>query len=208
MHLLKGLSFIMLSGQLMACNENQPSQPDDPLINKTSAQAQPQTELEYKELEWTDLMPKDDLDALMNPPAYLSEIEDGSEADQIDGSLNNNSASESDDRYQQALTSTRVIEKMDGQAIRLPGFVVPLAYNEQQMVTQFLLVPFFGACIHVPPPPPNQVIFVEYAKGLTISNFYDPIWVSGVLSTKLVQSDMGTSAYQLQLDSYQRYDEQ
>ena len=105
-------------------------------------------------------MPKEDLDALSNPPSYIADVEDGSPEDQISDQLQNTPDAISD-RYQQALVSTNIVPEMNGQAVRIPGFIVPLEFNDDEDVTQFFLVPFFGACIHVPPPPPNQIILVN-----------------------------------------------
>lgn len=162
---------------------------------------------EFKTVEWTDLMPKEDLDALLNPPSYVTEVEDGSVEDQISSQIQNSIAAAKDDRYQQALSSTKIIEEMNGKAIRIPGFIVPLEFDDEQTITQFFLVPFFGACIHVPPPPPNQIIFVNAPQGLKINALYDPIWISGVLKTTLIENDLATSAYSLQMQSFEFYDE-
>ncbi|HBC56861.1 MAG TPA: DUF3299 domain-containing protein, partial [Gammaproteobacteria bacterium] len=137
-------------------------------------------------------MPKDDLDALMNPPEWLNDIEDGSMEDQITSQIQGAIAQANDSRYQQALISTRIVSEFDGQKIRLPGFIVPLEFGDDQTITRFFLVPYFGACIHVPPPPPNQIIYAEYDNGFKLEVLYDPFWLSGTLSTKLIENDMAT----------------
>lgn len=163
-------------------------------------------ESDYKTLEWTDLIPEDDLEALLTPPDYIDEIEDGSADDQIGDELQGETTSESDDRYQQALVSTRVIESMDGKSIRIPGFVVPLTFNENQDVTEFFLVPYFGACLHMPPPPPNQIILVKAATGMNVEELYTPFWISGVLSTAIVENDIATAAYTMAMRFYEVYE--
>ncbi len=161
----------------------------------------------FKTVEWVDLMPKEDLDALLNPPSYVTDVEDGSFEDQISSQIQNTLAAAGDDRYQQALSSTRIISELEGQAIRIPGFIVPLEFDDEQTITQFFLVPFFGACIHVPPPPPNQIIFVNYPKGLKLHALYDPFWISGILKTTLVENETATAAYSLEMQSYEPYTE-
>ena len=161
----------------------------------------------FKTVEWVDLMPKEDLNALLAPPSYVTDVEDGSFEDEISNQIQNALGAASDDRYQQALVSTRIIPEMEGQAIRIPGFIVPLEFNDEQTITQFFLVPFFGACIHVPPPPPNQIIFVNYPKGLKLDALYDPFWISGVLKTTLVENEMATAAYSMQMQSFEAYTE-
>ena len=159
----------------------------------------------YRTAHWDDLIPPDDLDALVNPPMYLMEIEDGSLEDQIGGEIQNQLMENSDNRYQQALVSTKVMPEMDGQSIRIPGFVVPLEFDDEQVITEFFLVPYFGACIHTPPPPPNQIIYVNAPTGLTLEYLSDPFWISGTISTKLVENDMASAAYSLEMDSYELY---
>lgn len=220
---LLGISTLML----VACDK--PTSKDDNetlnLANSTTAQQQTTTVVEpnsdsqaplttnitalpasaFKTVEWVDLMPKDDLDALLNPPSYVTDVEDGSFEDQISSQIQNSLAAAEDDRYQQALASTRIIPELAGQAIRIPGFIVPLEFDDAQTITQFFLVPFFGACIHVPPPPPNQIIFVNYPKGLKQDALYDAFWLSGILHTTVVENETATAAYSLTLQSVEPY---
>lgn len=160
----------------------------------------------YQTIEWTDLMPQEDLDALMNPPEYLNEISDGSLEDQISSQLKG-AMSEDDSRYQQALTSTRIKPELNNRKVRIPAFIVPLEYDEAQNVTQFFLVPYFGACIHVPPPPPNQIIFADYQQGMTLGALYDAFWIDGTLQTTLTENDTATSAYSIRIDNIEPYSE-
>lgn len=166
-----------------------------------------QSDSAFKTLEWDDLMPADDLDALLNPPEYLYDFEDGSADDEITSQLANAVNSAINDRYQQALVSTRIVPEMDGRNIRLPGFVVPLEFDDEQTITEFFLVPYFGACIHSPPPPPNQIIYVRAPKGIQLEALYDPFWISGKISTKLVENYMATAAYSMEMQSYEDYTE-
>lgn len=161
----------------------------------------------YEAIDWVDLMPEDDLEALMNPPEYLNEIEDGSMEDQISSQLLGALENAADDRYQQALTSARVKPEYDQRPIRLPGFIVPVEMNEQQLVTEFFLVPFFGACIHYPPPPPNQIIYVTAPDGVAQQNLYDPYWVEGTLTTTLTENEVAVSAYAMKADNIELYTE-
>lgn len=162
----------------------------------------------YRTIEWTDLMPKEDLDALLNPPDSLSDIPDGSAEDQIASQMQLAIEQASDSRYQQALVSTRVVPAFDGQAVRLPGFVVPLGFgDDEKHVTSFFLVPYFGACIHMPPPPPNQIVYAEYSRGFELESLYEPFWISGVLRTTLVENDTASAAYSIEVDALELYTE-
>lgn len=195
-----------------------------------AAPASDSTAKKYELTEWVALIPADDLEALMNPPEYLDEIEDGSEADQVGSNLKaktpkveaGGSGAEQagsnqqeikrqieQDRYSQALNSSKVRPEFDKRKIRIPGFIVPLQFTEEnQVVTTFFLVPFFGACIHQPPPPPNQIIYAEFEPGKKIEALYDAYWIEGTLYTKLIENEMATSAYSMVVDSITRYTEE
>lgn len=167
-----------------------------------------QVEEQYEEIEWIALMPPEDLDALLNPPSYVTDVVDGSIEDQIASQVQNSLAAAFDDKYQQALTSTNVVEAMDGAKIKLPGFIVPLEFDDQQRVIQFFLVPYFGACLHLPPPPPNQIVFVNYPKGLEQHVLEQPFWISGELVASIVNNDMATAAYSMDNAHVEPYDEE
>ena len=161
----------------------------------------------YEEIDWVALMPEDDLSALLNRPEFLNYIADGSAADSVDDFASKQLEDEQAQRYQQALVSTRVIEAFDGKAIRIPGFIVPLEQNDEQKATAFFIVPYFGACLHMPPPPPNQILYVEYKEGIAVENLYDPYWFEGTVKIDNHESALGTSAYSLVLDSFALYEE-
>ena len=93
-----------------------------------------------------------------------------------------------------------------GQAVRLPGFIVPLEDSKDGM-KEFLLVPYFGACIHSPPPPSNQIVHVlprSPAKGL---RSMDAVWISGVLATVQTDTYMGAASYRIEAVSVAPYNE-
>ena len=78
--------------------------------------------------------------------------------------------------------SQAVVGELDGQSIRMPGYVLPLEFDGQR-VTEFFLVPYVGACMHAPTPPPNQMVHVISGNGIEIQGMYDPVWVMGEMST-------------------------
>ncbi|KAA0876338.1 DUF3299 domain-containing protein [Nitrincola tapanii] len=143
----------------------------------------------FETLEWDDLMPED----------YTLTLEDlfgvGMEIDLIDD------FSPEAERYMEnmlrVLASAPVREDMDQRMIRIPGFVVPLE-GEGNRIYRFFLVPYFGACIHVPPPPSNQIIDVKFEPGTQVESLYDAVWISGRLTTQTFQHDLGTSGYHLE----------
>lgn len=115
-----------------------------------------------KEIYWEDLIPKGHVQVESTAQAN----HEGTEQNWIQPNLD-----------------APTVPALDGQLVSLPGFVVPLEGDDEN-ITEFLLVPFFGACIHVPPPPPNQIVHVIIKDGVPIDSLYDAIVVTGKLSTK------------------------
>ncbi len=89
--------------------------------------------------------------------------------------------------------------------VRIPGFAVPLTDN-LQAVSEFLLVPNQMACIHVPPPPPNLIVFVRLEKPMKIEHLMGPLWVSGILKHKTLSSIYGSSSYEMAKVSVKPYE--
>jgi hypothetical protein len=85
---------------------------------------------------------------------------------------------------------------VDGAALKLPGYVVPLEAGSSGM-KEFLLVPYFGACIHTPPPPANQIVHVVASQPLKGLRLMDAVWVSGVIRASRGDTTMGTSGYRM-----------
>lgn len=96
--------------------------------------------------------------------------------------------------------SVGIVAQMSGQRIRIPGFIVPLEFEEGKLVTEFFLVPYFGACFHKPPPPPNQTIYVTSAEPVKYESIYDPVWVMGVIKTEQRANEVATAAYSMDFE--------
>jgi len=86
---------------------------------------------------------------------------------------------------------TTMVEELNGQRVRIPGYLLPLEMSDTK-VKEFLLVPYIGACIHVPPPPPNQIVHVKIVQkeGYRVKTMYEPVWVSGEISVKSMVKDL------------------
>jgi uncharacterized protein len=139
----------------------------------------------YRELQWDDLIPKE-----WDPTKRFRKD---------DGSL----LTDLDPKAQAMLENLRAIwdnaptvHALDGVAVKLPGYVVPLG-EVNGLLTEFLLVPYFGACIHTPPPPANQIVHVILDAPLRGFTAMDVVWVSGHLTTTRQDSPIGASGYQL-----------
>lgn len=142
------------------------------------------------ELTWEDLVPAD---YRFQPEELLGEIS-GAAANLDDADPR---ATRLMDKLREVWSNAPVREDLDDKDVRLPGFVVPLL-SEANIVRDFLLVPYFGACIHVPPPPANQIVHVHSERGYPLEQLFDAVWVTGRLKTERVNSDMGDAGYTLQ----------
>lgn len=76
--------------------------------------------------------------------------------------------------------------------IKMPGYVLPLEFTDTK-ITEFLLVPYVGACIHVPPPPPNQIVLVQVPEGLKSAGMFEPVWVTGTIAAQSVSKELDVS---------------
>jgi uncharacterized protein len=146
----------------------------------------PRTDID-RETEWARLLPKGERDHFsMTPPPPLHDYLSGDMAASQAGSAEVNRA-------------------LDGVAIKLPGFIVPLAMTRDGMVSEFFLVPYVGACIHVPPPPPNQIVYVKLDKALALAVLYEAYWVTGTLHTQVKGSQFGAAAYSMNVSRVEPY---
>lgn len=89
------------------------------------------------------------------------------------------------------------LKALDGKLVKIPGFIVPLEDYEEEGA-EFLLVPYFGACVHTPPPPPNQMVYVRMQGGKKLKfGWWDPVWMEGTLRIENYDSPYGAVGYQL-----------
>lgn len=90
------------------------------------------------------------------------------------------------------------LKRLDGQRVRIPGFVVPLD-DATEEGAEFLLVPYYGACVHTPPPPPNQMAFVTMQGGRSIKlALFDAVWMEGTLRIVNYDSPYGSVGYTIE----------
>lgn len=136
---------------------------------------------EVKQIEWEDLLPENErgsYGAAPPPPRH----------DYLSG--------EYGVPAMQSL-SFNVNKALDGKIVKLPGFLVPLEADGKGKVVEFFLVPYFGACIHVPPPPPNQIVFVKFEQGIALDSVYEAYWITGRLEAMSKSTRYGAAAYTL-----------
>ncbi len=146
--------------------------------------------------DWLELMPKSDQEALAAlPPIDHVPIADFDE----DGNLTF--------ERPPVFSSTKTVPEMANKNIKIAGFIVPLEFTDDMLITEFFLVPYFGACIHVPPPPPNQIIYVKYKKGFKTDTIADPFWISGKLLIENIHNDIAQSSYSIHASNVEIYEE-
>ena len=97
--------------------------------------------------------------------------------------------------------------ELNNSQVKIPGFVIPLE-GDADKVTEFLLVPFFGACIHVPPPPPNQIVYVKFEEGAPVHELWDVVYVIGTLKTHAVSHELAQAGYLIEGTAIEPYDDE
>ena len=150
---------------------------------------------EPRDLAWSEMIPPD-------APAEVPNMKPMHDLSQMSDAL----AAESAPAAKQDLPNAPVVQSLDGQAIRLPGYIVPLEVNEEGRTTEFLLVPYFGACIHVPPPPSNQIVHVKSEVGVKLDELYQPYWIEGAMQVKPSTSELADAGYQMEAEKIYMYE--
>ena len=149
----------------------------------------------YKEVSWDDLLPKD-----WDPMKAINELK----LDKLKDS--DPRAVEAMEKLKRMWNDAPSNPAINGHPIRIAGFMVPLEWGKHE-VKEFLLVPYFGACIHVPPPPANQIIHVIADKPFKSKDGMDAVWVSGIIELAASKTDMGDSGYRLRAKKIEAYKE-
>ena len=147
----------------------------------------------YKVIEWDALVPKE-----WDP---LKRFLDSNVRSMDDG---NPKVLELMREMRTAWDNAPTVAAMNGKRVMITGYLVPIEETKNGL-KEFLLVPYFGACIHSPPPPANQIIHVVLANEIKGFRTMDTVWVSGTLSTRRKNSEMGTSGYRMDALVIEKY---
>ncbi len=139
---------------------------------------------DVREVEWMDLMPEEE------QAAWDRASED------VD-----HSGYASAEEFQ----SWETVGDLDGEKIRIPGFVVPVETDGEGRLKTFFLVPYFGACIHVPPPPANQIIYGRLEEPIEMVDIWDAFYMEGTLNIEEVSNETADSAYTMAVDALKPY---
>ena len=154
----------------------------------------------YKTIEWNDLMPDAWVQDMTKEMAKMNKM----------ASLQDNSqeANKAMNDLRQKLDNAPIVKSQVNQKMRIPGYAVPLDADRSNH-REFLLVPYFGACIHTPPPPSNQIVLVRPTASSKIKKMpesMDVLWVEGELKEARVTTSQGVSGYMLEAVSIVPYE--
>ena len=151
----------------------------------------PDDKNELFEVHWADLLPPGEDEIIMQQYSSLFEvnIEEGSAED-----------------IATQIGTFNTVEILDGQKVMIPGFTVPLTFGKDSESNEFLLVPYYGACLHQPPPPPNQTIHVKSENPIQIRDLSQAVWVEGYLATEASYTGLAGAAYTIKLTNFRPYE--
>ncbi|MCB1960557.1 MAG: DUF3299 domain-containing protein [Rhodocyclaceae bacterium] len=147
----------------------------------------------FRTITFDDLMPAD-----WDPNAIFRQLDMASLQD------NDPRAMEMMDKIRQAWEQAPVVPELNGQRVRMAGFLVRLEGDEKH-IREFLLVPYFGACIHVPPPPANQVVHVIPEQPVPVGPEMGAVWVNGTIRLAASKTDLGDAGYRIDAVAVEPY---
>ncbi|MDR1126300.1 MAG: DUF3299 domain-containing protein [Deltaproteobacteria bacterium] len=155
-----------------------------PVLFPAPLPAAERQEPDYQSLSWEQLLPEAARGETLAPAELDSEKEL--------------------EAYLERRGKSSVNPALQGRHVKIYGFVVPLERNEDESLTEFLLVPYYGACIHVPPPPQNQIVSVSLSRPAENIRTMDTVWVYGEMTIENVSSAAGGAAYAIRAFKLER----
>lgn len=132
----------------------------------------------YRELDWSAML----------PPAELNALENSEEP----------AVNHTGKRAMPQTGTYNTVAAVLARKVRLPGYVVPLDSDDAGRVREFLFVPYYGACIHVPPPPPNQIVHVRLDTPIDPPDMYSPFYLTGQLRAETLHGELAGTAYTME----------
>ena len=151
-------------------------------------------------VEWSQLLPQEEKGVLKK----YQQLQATSPTEFTENLLLSIEAA-SDPSYSAAMTSVNSVDAYDGKAVSIAGFIVPIDYSSSEGPANIFIVPYFGACIHFPPPPPNQMIFAQLEGEFTDFDISQAYKITGIMRRGLFEDPLGTSAYILDVVSIEAY---
>lgn len=150
----------------------------------------------FREIGWEELMPEGEEERLaelyMQQMAMLysgGPIAEGSAADVM-----------------VQIGTFNTVKELNETKVRIPGYTVPFEYGANAEITEFLLVPYYGACLHAPPPPPNQTVFAIAEEPIRLRDLAQAVWLEGTMFTQTQESELADAAYTIRVDRVQTYE--
>lgn len=98
------------------------------------------------------------------------------------------------------------VKDLNETKVRIPGYTVPFEYGANAEIKEFLLVPYYGACLHAPPPPPNQTVFAMTDEPIKLKDLAQAVWIEGTLFTQTQESELADAAYTIRVDKVETYE--
>lgn len=181
--------FAIAMSILAACAE-----PDDAPQGEASERGvsslyvDPDTDAEF--VSWRDLMPDEDVELFLA-------LEEGRASPDM--------MSRFQGRVDGQMGTFNVVEDLDGLIVRMPGYILPIDYAQQGAAREFLLLPYHGACIHYPPPPPNQIVHLRSEEPIRFDALWEPVWVEGRIEIQRVDTELADTAYAMAVRSVTPY---
>ena len=176
-------------------------------INFNNAIAVDYDEANLGEIEWQNLIPLN-----WNPAQIFDDM-----TEQQYNALSNDQLVRLEETVQAMFEAAPVNDELKGKRVKIPGFVLPLEF-QNTLLSEFLLVPYFGACTHTPPPPANQIIYGKLKAEIELNDIYQPVWITGTLQTSRSNSLLNEfgitnglevqSAYSMNVESIEPYVDQ
>ncbi|MHA7857571.1 MAG: DUF3299 domain-containing protein [Henriciella sp.] len=192
-----------------ASNSNEPQigdripdpEPSDNLENsnrlaEAGAEANDAAARGLREIGWEELLPEGEEERLaqlyQQQMAMLysgGPIAEGSAADQMI-----------------QIGTFNTVPELNETKVRIPGYTVPFEFGANAEIKEFLLVPYYGACLHAPPPPPNQTVFVIAEESVRLRDLAQAVWIEGTLFTQTQESELADAAYTIRVDRIEKYE--
>lgn len=139
---------------------------------------------EVRTFDWLELIPEEELKLLQDQPVVDHEGEP----------------------VVPDYTESTPVLALNGAEGRLPGYIVPVTITEDNRISEFFVVPYFGACIHVPPPPPNQIVFAAPEEPIEMTEIWAAYWVYGKLAIKPTRNSVAQSHYVIEVEKVEHWE--
>ncbi len=169
---------------------------DSNRLAAAGAAANAAAERGYREIGWEELMPEGEEERLaqlyQQQMAMLysgGPIAEGSAADTMI-----------------QIGTFNTVKELNETKIRIPGYTVPFEYGANAEITEFLLVPYYGACLHAPPPPPNQTVFAMTDEPIKLRDLAQAVWIEGTMYTQTQESELADAAYTIRVEKVETYE--